>query len=116
MTRNAAILIWAPRLLSLVFVMFLSLFALDVFSEYEGLDMVAPLVIHLVPSMVLLAGVALAWRWDLVGAGLFLGAAVAYVWMVGLDRHWSWYAAISGPCLLVGMLYIASWRQKRRAP
>lgn len=98
-----------PRVLALLFVGFLSLFALDVFSEYQGWNTVFALLIHLVPSLVLLTVVVIAWRFELVGAVVFIGAAVFYVWDVGFGRPWSWYAAIVGPALLVGLLYFGSW-------
>ena len=107
-------LYWAPRILSLLFIVFLSLFALDVFSEYQGLSVLLPLLIHLLPSLVLLAIVIIAWKYDLVGAISFLAAAIYYIWMVGLDRHWSWYASISGPAVIVGVLFFLSWLRKRK--
>jgi len=37
-----------------------------------------------------------------------------YVLMVGFGRPWSWYAGISGPAALVGILFLISWWQKRK--
>ena len=57
------LLYWAPRALSIAFILFLSLFALDVFSEGYGFwQTLLALAIHLIPSMVLTVGVLLAWR------------------------------------------------------
>ena len=54
-------LFWAPRALSIVFVAFLSLFAMDVFSEHLGLWRTAlALTMHLIPSFVLIAALILA--------------------------------------------------------
>lgn len=105
---------WAPRLLSLGFVLFVSIFALDVFSEYSGVSVVLPLLMHLVPSFALLAVTLVAWKYEWVGAVSFLGFAVWYVWTAGLDRPWSWYAAIAAPSALVGLLYLADWWQQRQ--
>jgi hypothetical protein len=113
MTLIEKISYWLPRLLSIGFVLFLSVFALDVFSEYSGMQVILPLLIHLTPSFVLLGGVLLAWKYDLVGAVMFIGFATLYVWDVGFTRPWSWYAGIVAPAAIVGTLFFVSWLLKR---
>ncbi len=108
------ILYWSPRILSIAFVLFLSLFALDVFGAYTGWELVTALLIHLLPSFVLLGVAIISWKYDMVGAVAFLGFAVFYVLMVGFDRPWSWYAGISGPAALVGLLFLLNWFRKRK--
>jgi uncharacterized membrane protein len=108
------IIYWLSRVLSIAFVILLSLFALDVFSEYSGWQAAWGFFIHLLPSIFLLAVVLISWKYDLIGAIVFLGFAVFYVLMVGLDRPWSWYATISGPALVVGILFLLTWIQKRK--
>lgn len=108
------ILYWAPRLASICFVLFLSVFAWDVFSEYSGTSVILPLLIHLIPSFVLLGAVLLAWKYELVGVVMFFGFAFLYVWNVGFDRPWSWYASIVAPATVVGILFLISWSQKAR--
>lgn len=103
----------APRVLGLCFVIFLSLFSLDVFSESSGWQTVVALFIHLLPSLILLLAVIIAWKYDLVGAVVFLAGAIFYIWSVGLGRHWTWYAFISGPAALVGVLFILSWFNRK---
>jgi len=112
--KSIKIIRWLPRILSIAFVLFLSLFALDVFGEYSGWQAVLGFLIHLLPSFVLLAVILIAWKYDLVGAIAFLASAAFYVFMVGLDRPWSWYAGISGPAAVVGILFLLSYLQKRK--
>jgi len=107
------IIYWSPRILSICFVLFLSLFALDVFNEYSGWKIIPALLIHLLPSLVLLALVIIAWKYDLVGMAVFFIAAISYVLAVGFHHHWSWYASISGPAVVIGVLFLLSWRQKK---
>lgn len=108
---------WAPRILSLAFVGFLSLFALDVFTSPFEWTMLLGFVIHLLPSFALLAIVLVAWRYPVVGAVAFVGFALGYIWLAGLGRPWSWYAGISGPSLIVGILYLLDWlRRKKNQP
>jgi len=106
------ILYWAPRVLSLLFVAFLCLFSLDGFTEYKGWETILALLIHLsVPIIVLLATIW-AWKKDLVGVVMFFGFAIYYVYTVGLNRHWSWYVAISGPAVVIGILFLIDWIKK----
>ncbi|MDD2913271.1 MAG: hypothetical protein PHS29_01345, partial [Candidatus Pacebacteria bacterium] len=107
---------WLPRILSIGFVLFLSLFALDVFSEYSGWNVALPLLMHLIPSFVLLGIILVAWKYDLVGAIVFLGFAIFYVFAAGFDRPWSWYVCISCPAAIVGILFFINWWFQRRRP
>ncbi len=108
------IIYWLPRVLSIGFVLFLSLFSLDVFSEYNGFDVILPLLIHLIPSFILLAVTLISWKYDLLGTFVFLGFSVFYVFAAGFDRPWSWYVCISVPAGVVGILFLLSWLQKRK--
>lgn len=96
-------LFWAPRVLSIAFIAFLSLFALDVFGEGYGFwKTLLALKLHLIPSLVLIAVLVLAWRWEWIGAVLFAAAGMLYVILV-LPRpilpamKLIWIAIIAGP-------------------
>lgn len=107
-------LYWTPRILAILFVVFLCFFSLDAFGEFNGWKSVLAVVIHLaIPTVVLLA-VIIAWKKDLLGAIIFCFFAIYYVYMVGPNRHWSWYALISGPALLVAVLYLLNWIQEKK--
>jgi hypothetical protein len=111
-------LFWAPRILSLAFIAFLSLFALDVFGEAHGFWKTAlALIIHLIPSLVLLVVLVLAWRWEWVGATLFGAAGMLYVVLVAPRRmppaiKLSWISLISGPAFVVAALFLANWMKR----
>lgn len=112
--KTTKIIYWLPRVLSIAFVLFLSLFALDAFTEYTGWELVLALFMHLLPSIVLLGTIAISWRHDLVGVIVFFSFAVFYIQMAGLNRPWTWYVFISGPSFVVAILFLLSWLQKRR--
>lgn len=103
---------WSSRILALCFVLFLSLFALDVFGAYSGWGIIVPLFIHLIPSFLLAAAIAVAWRYEWVGAAVFFGFAIWYVAEAGLDRPWGWYAVIALPAIVVGILFLTEWVQE----
>ena len=103
------LLLWIPRVLGILVCLFLSLFALDAFSDARPLGQALPdFVIHLAPAMVLLAVVAASWRWEWVGGIAFLGLGVAYATVV--TSRLDWILVISGPLLIVGALFLWSWR------
>ena len=104
------LLFWAPRIICILFAAFLSLFALDVFEEGQGiLKTIIALLIHLVPVYVVVIVLILSWRWEWIGAILFVGLGVFYI-------AWAWgrftlvaYFGISGPLFLVGILFLLNW-------
>lgn len=108
---------WAPRVLSLLFIAFLSVFALDVFEEYEGWALAVALFMHLLPSLVLLGVVAIAWKYELVGAIAFLIGALLYIWWTWWARRddlWIGYTVICGPAIIVAILFFLNWRHKNK--
>lgn len=105
---------WAPRILSLLFVAFLLLFSFDGFNQFNGWQTVLVIAIHLIIPIVVLLGTIIAWKKDLVGAVIFFFFALYYIYLVGFNRHWSWYVSISGPALLTAILYLLNWFQKRK--
>jgi glucose-6-phosphate-specific signal transduction histidine kinase len=109
MTRTSTtLLLWGPRFAGILMAAFLSLFALDAFDGRPLVDTLPAFAIHLIPSFLVLAVVAIAWKFEWVGAVVFMGLAVAYAVMV----RWriDWIAAISGPLVIVAVLFLVSWR------
>ena len=110
-------LFWAPRALSILFIAFLSLFAMDVFGQHLGFwRTVVALTMHLIPSFVLIAVLILAWRWEWIGAALYAAAGLLYVvWLVSMSRpvppamRFAWALTIAGPALLIAGLFLANW-------
>jgi hypothetical protein len=117
MTTNAPLLVWTPRLLGVIFAAFVGLFALDVFTEPStvGQTLVA-FVVHLLPAAIVLILLLIAWRWQAAGGLLFLAAGAGYaIAVVAGQRPLSWILAISGPLVLIGVLFLLSRRPPSRA-
>ena len=103
------ILFWTPRALTIAFAGFLSLFALDVFGEGYGIwKTLLALAIHLVPVYIVLGLLALAWKWEWVGAAGFAALAIWYA-KGNWRHHPSWVATIAAPMLLIAALFLANW-------
>lgn len=111
MTRTTGrIVYWLPRILTILFAAFVSLFALDVFGEGLGFwGTLVALLMHLVPTAIILAVLAVAWRWEWVGALAYAALAVVYVVMVFGRFPLTTYVAISGPLVLIGALFLVNW-------
>lgn len=110
----ARLLYWPPRIFSIAFAVFISIFALDVFDRSQGLwRILLALCIHLIPTAAILAVLIAAWRWEWIGACLFAGLAGVYAWSV-LPRHLDWAAYISGPLLVIALWFLADWAQRRK--
>lgn len=115
MSRPAKrVLFWAPRVLCILFALFLGLFALDVFGEgYGPWETILAFVIHLVPTWLVLGALALSWRWEWIGGVLYAVLGVGYIVMAWGKFDWTTYAIISGPLFLVAALFWVNWALRK---
>ena len=107
---SAALLLWAPRIAGILVAAFLGLFALDAFDGGPLAQTLPAFLIHLVPSFLVLAVVAAAWKFEWIGAVAFVALAVLYAVMV--RGRMDWIAVISGPLLIVAVLFLVSWMRR----
>lgn len=112
---------WAPRIVSILFILFLALFSLDVFDMEAGFwEKAAGFFIHNIPSLVLTAILVISWKYEIVGGIAYTAAGLAYIVLSLLNPGDPWYmalarsAVISVPALLVGILFIIGWLMKRK--
>lgn len=107
-------LYWTPRVAGILFVLFLSLFALDVFEMDLGFwGTIVGLFMHLIPSILLAIAIALAWRWEWIGALIFAGWAIFYI-ASARGFPWSVYAIIAGIPLVIGVLFLVDWIYRKQ--
>ena len=111
---------WAPRILSIFFILFLALFSLDIFGM--GLDFwgtVLGLFMHNIPSLVLLAVLVISWKYEIVGGIAFILAGLTYIGMLMMNPSFEWYmlswsVTIAGPAFLIGILFLMNWFKKKK--
>jgi len=107
------ILLWTPRLLGILFIAFISLFALDVFSEYKGWEVILALLMHLRWSIILLIALILAWRWEVIGGLGFIAFGVWYLTAVhGFNT--GTYMLLAGMPILIGALFFIGWFYRKK--
>jgi hypothetical protein len=99
----------------MLYIAFLSMFALDVFREEHGFwRILAALSIHLIPSFVLIVGLILAWRWEWISAALYGAAGVLYIAST-LERQVApatkinWILMIDGPTFVAAAIFLLNW-------
>jgi hypothetical protein len=70
------------------------------------------LVMHLIPTMLVLTTLVIAWRWEVVGGILLIASGAWY--LVTTWNHIDWYLVISGPLFLTGGLFLTDWAYRAR--
>ena len=109
-TSTKRVLFWTPRILGILFALFISIFALDVFGEgYSFWETILALLIHLVPTSIIVIALVIAWRWEWVGAILLIALGVFYIVSSWGKFPFVTYLMISGPSFLVGVLFLVNW-------
>ncbi len=67
---------WMPRILSILFICFLSLFSLDVFQPgMSAAEIALGLFMHNIPSIILIVLLIISWRREIIGALTYFAAS-----------------------------------------
>lgn len=116
---------WLPRIICILAILFVSMFALDAFSPGLTLwQQLGDFFMHLLPSFVLLAVLLVAWKWELIGGIIFMAIGLGlspFVYLLNLNRnHFSADVSfvvvlmINLPFVIVGILFITSHLLKKK--
>ncbi len=111
--KNA--LYWTPRILTIVFILFLALFAFDVFEGDQNLiKKLGGFMIHLIPNFVLILILVVAWKHEWIGTIAFALAGIAYIVMAWGKFPFATYLIISGPLFLIAVLFWLNWTNRKK--
>ena len=112
MAGYAKVVTWAARIVAIAIALLLALLSLDSIQEREGFWLrTMSLLLHLIPTYLVLIALAVAWRRPKLGGMMFLALAAAYVIAILPQFSWPATLTISGPLLLAGVLFIAGQRR-----
>lgn len=89
-------LYWFPRYIAILFTIFISLFALDSFNQENWF---IPLLIHLIPTFVLIFLTFISWKHEMIGGILFVLAGIFMIFFYN-------DVVISLPAIIAGGLFI----------
>lgn len=104
------LLYWSPRVLGIIFILFISLFSLDVFQEGRGVQETAiAFMMHSIPTAMAAVPLLLAWRWAWAGAVVYLGLTIFYVCLTWEKFPLMTYVFMCGPLLIMSGLFWLNW-------
>jgi len=108
---------WLPHGLAIGFIFFISLFALDIFDAgYTWYQVIIGLVMHLIPTFILILLLWFSWRQGLIGGLIWLSLGVWYLWQT-LTANGPTFWPLALPVFLIGWLFIFNSHQvKKLAP
>lgn len=106
-TKSSQILHWMPRALAAAYALFIGLFALDVW-DMDGtlLARIGAFLIHLLPTFVVLAALAVAWKRPTIGGVLFLLLAGVYTLFFNWAMDWRNLLVLALPLAITGVLFL----------
>lgn len=109
------ILFWTPRVLAIIFILFISLFALDSFEgDQSVLEKLGAFLIHLIPTFVLILLLIISWRHEWIGALVFFLLGFAYILFAWGKFAFAAYVSISGPLFLVAILFWLNFMKTKK--
>ncbi len=118
MKLSLQILRWTPRILCLLAILFVSMFALDSFEQGRTLwQNLGSLGMHLIPSLILIGVLIVAWKWELFGGIILTTIGISltfFVYILNYNRlHFVGKAlgialTLCLPFVISGLLFIVS--------
>jgi hypothetical protein len=113
---------WTPRILSILFLLFLAMFSLDVIQPGLSFwEILGGMLMHNIPTFILLIVLLISWKHEIVGGVAFILAGLAYIIQVmstvittGFQWYYiTWAIQISGIAFAIGILFLMNWHKKR---
>jgi hypothetical protein len=89
---------WLPRSLSILFIAFISVFALDVFGQPQWF---LALLMHLIPSFILVILTVIAWKNSRLGGFIFIAVGILLLIFSRFEA-----LIVSIPTIILGGLFL----------
>ncbi|MBL7809574.1 MAG: hypothetical protein JNN28_17270 [Saprospiraceae bacterium] len=104
-----AALTWFPRVLAIVFALFISVFALDSFEGHASfLEKLGHLLVHLIPTALVVGALIVAWRYRIIGGLVFMMLGMAFTIHFGTWKEPELFLLFSVPLFVTGLCFIFS--------
>ena len=114
---------WTPRILVVLFILFLAMFSLDIFEgDYGFWGTILGLFMHNIPVLILSIVLLVSWKHEIVGGIAFILAGILYIsWilMTAITTGFEWYyllwaLQISGIAFFIGIMFLIGWFKKKK--
>jgi len=124
--KTSVLLYWTPRIICILTILFVSLFAFDAFSpELTIWQQITGFLIHLIPSFILLGLLIIAWKWEKTGGIILAIIGIVFtvvVFNLNYQRNHSFTKSFAIvlmlciPFILAGVLFIVDHYYRVKNP
>jgi len=117
--RINKLIYWTPRILGIIFILFLMMFSLDTLQPGLTIwQIIIGLFMHNLPALILLIFLIISWKHEIVGGIVFILTGLLYILLLATSSHFEWFMliwslTISGPAFLIGILFLINWFLKK---
>ncbi|WP_449421298.1 DUF7670 domain-containing protein [Pelagihabitans pacificus] len=124
MKVRSKIIHWLPRVICILAILFISMFALDAFNHEKTIwQQIGDFLMHLIPSFILIVFLIIAWKREFIGGVLFILIGLGFspfIFLHNYNMNQSVWVSlmivliITVPFIIVGILFIVSHRMKKK--
>lgn len=124
MNTKMKIFHWVPRIICILAILMVSMFALDSFSgERTFMQNLGAFLKHLIPSFMLLAFLVFAWKYEFIGGIIFILIGLGFSPFIYNHNYQMNHSVgmslgiiliVTLPFIIVGVLFIISHRLKSK--
>jgi len=119
--KKKGVLFWLPRIITIIFILFISMFALDIFDMNLGFwGIILGLFMHLLPTIILTLILVIFWKKSIVLGSMWIGFGVWYLTMIiptifeKFEFYYlSWLIMFSGTAGVIAFLFFRENFKKR---
>ena len=112
MKNSSKIFYWLPRIIAILGILFISMFASDAFSSEERfIVQLGDFIMHLIPSFILLIILIISWKRELLGGIIFMiiGLGMSpFVYNLNYNMNHSFWKSI-GVIMMITIPFFYSW-------
>ena len=115
------LLFWLPRIITIIFILFISMFSLDVFGTGQGFwTTLLALFMHLLPTIILVLILILFWKKSILLGSMWVAFGIVYIAVMipNMIKHFeyyylSWLVMFSGVAFVIAFLFfLDKFKQK----
>ena len=105
------VLYWAPRVISILFALFISMFGFDVFDMGIGFpEIILAFFMDMLPAILVAVMVIIAWKWEMVGAIICAGLGLFYIFGMNYNMDFVVFLLIPLPLFILAVLWFLAWK------